>query len=162
MNQLRGWIAAATESITTVAASPGSATNIGSFDGVAALKAVGVTPTLYKRCQVCDHLLVHPQKRYCSGRCRRIIDLEICRRYFCDGLTLREVAADVGVSLAHVRQSISMVIRAASLDPPDYGMGHRGIETWNERREKHRRATNLSTMDRGPIIEYLNDLHHRQ
>ena len=164
MNQLRGWIAAATESITTVAASPGSDTNIGSFDGGAALKAVGITPTPYERCKVCNAPLVHPHKKYCSGDCRRVIDLEICRRYFCDGLTLREVGEEIGVSGTHVRRSIRMVLKSASLVPrPNRGpyfFLSGNIEAMNIATEAYRRATDLRTMDRGPIIEYLNAVHH--
>jgi hypothetical protein len=164
MNRLKGWMETLKESITTVAASPGSATNIGSFDGGAALKAVGITPTPYERCKVCNAPLVHPHKKYCSGECRRVIDLEICRRYFCDGLTLREVGKEIGVSGTHVRQSIRIVLDSAMLVPrPDRGpfffrIGN--IEAMNIAREADRRATDLRTMDRGPIIEYLNALHH--
>ena len=160
MNRLSGWMAALKESITTVAASP-RATNIGSFDGVAGMKAAGITPTPYKRCKVCNAPLVHPHKRYCSGECRRVIDLEICRRYFCDGLTLREVGKEIGASVAHVRQSIRIVLNSAMLVPrPDHGpyfFRSGNIEAMNIAREAYRRATDLRTMDRGPIIEYLND-----
>ena len=179
MNQLRGWIAAATESITTVVASPGSATNIGSFDGVAALKAVGVTPTLYKRCKVCDAPVVSPLRKYCSQSChnfyfnppcptcegsrsrisypcidcrlsrtyspgtsRDTVDLMVARRYFCDGLTLRQIGVEIDRTPETVRQKIARVLRK----PPLIHL--------------RMKATNLRTIDRAPIIEYLNALHH--
>jgi len=172
MDQIRAW----KESITTVAASPGSATNIGSFDGVAALKAVGITPTLYKRCRVCDAPVVSPLRKYCSQSCqhryfnpscrtcegsrsrgsyqciacrhrrtyspgtsRDTVDLMVARRYFCDGLTLRQIGVEIDRTPETVRQKLCRVLRK----PPLIHL--------------RMKAVNLRTIDRGPIIQYLNE-----